>query len=213
MGLMWNWLEGGMSMPGGDTWGRRLTTWVGYHLAAHRRGVSIHRTCRIHPEARICARKGRLTIGKRCLVAMGAIVQGNVTIGDDCSVQAYCNLVGYGDAGDARGPIIIGNHVRIASHTVMIATNHRFDDPSKPIHGQGMNPGPIVIEDDVWIGARVNVLAGVTIGRGCVIGAGAVVTKDIPPLSIAVGVPAKVIGRRGGRDDGIIAANPLENPS
>lgn len=59
-----------------------------------------------------------------------------------------------------------------------------------------MDYKPIVIEDDVWIAARVNVMAGVTIGKGSVIGAGSVVTKDIPPYSIAVGTPAKVIKKR-----------------
>jgi acetyltransferase-like isoleucine patch superfamily enzyme len=213
MGAMWNWLEGGKSMPGGGTWGQRLTAWVGYHLAAHRRNVSIDRSCLIHPEARICPRSGRIAIGRRCIVALGALIQGNVSIGDDCSVQAYGNIVGYGDADDTRGPITIGNNVRIAAFCVMISANHRFDDPDTPIRGQGMDPGPITIEDDVWIGARVNVLAGVTIGRGSVIGAGAVVTKDVPPYSVAVGVPAKVIGRRGAGDDGIIASNLLENHS
>lgn len=54
---------------------------------------------------------------------------------------------------------------------------------------------PITIEDDCWLGANVTVLPGVTIGKGCTIGAGAVVNKDVPPYSVAVGVPAKVVGK------------------
>jgi len=69
-------------------------------------------------------------------------------------------------------------------------------DISKPIAKQELKHAPIVIEDDVWIGSRVNILAGATIGHSSVIGAGSVVTKDIHPYSVAVGVPAKVIKSR-----------------
>lgn len=86
--------------------------------------------------------------------------------------------------------------INIASHGMMIAANHNFSDPEKPIYGQGLTHAPIVIKDDVWIGGRVNITAGVTIGHGAVIGGGSVVTKDIPAMSIAVGVPAKVIRMR-----------------
>ena len=60
-----------------------------------------------------------------------------------------------------------------------------------------MGSKPVTIEDDVWIGAGVRVMDGVRIGRGSVIGAGAVVTKSIPPNSVAVGMPARVVGQRG----------------
>ena len=101
-------------------------------------------------------------------------------------------LVGYPQAG-----VTIGNDVRIAAHCMMVSANHRFADPDMPIRKQGLDFGPITIEDDVWIGSRVNILAGVTVGRGSVIGAGAVVTKDVPPMSVMVGVPARKIGERG----------------
>jgi acetyltransferase-like isoleucine patch superfamily enzyme len=71
-----------------------------------------------------------------------------------------------------------------------------FTDPNKKIREQGFNFKGIRIEDDCWLGSGVKVLDRVTIGRGSIIGAGAVVTKDIPPYSIAVGVPAKVIDSR-----------------
>jgi len=61
---------------------------------------------------------------------------------------------------------------------------------------QGGEPGPVIIEDDVWIGARVIILAGVTIGTGAVIGAGSVVTRDVLPFTIVGGVPAKLIRER-----------------
>ena len=65
-----------------------------------------------------------------------------------------------------------------------------------PIYRQKAIPGKIVVGQDVWFGAGVRVMKNVTIGDGCVIGAGTVVTKDIPPYSIAVGVPARIVGSR-----------------
>ena len=105
-------------------------------------------------------------------------------------------MVGYGDPGDTEGLIKIGNNVRIAPNVMIISANHVFDNTDIPICEQGMDVKPITIEDDVWVAGRVNIMAGVTIGKGSVIGAGSVVTKDIPPYSVAVGVPAKVIKTR-----------------
>ena len=193
---LWTWLTGGMSMPQDRTLGQRLALYFGRRLAIRHRGVTAHPTCRLSPQAHIHPRNGALSIGAHTTVALGAVVQGNVTLGDHASVQAYTVLVGYGTPEHPTGQIRIGNDVRIAPHVMMIAANHVFDDPDRPIREQGLDRGPIVIEDDVWIGGRVNVTAGVTIGRGSVIGAGAVVTRDIPPYSVAVGVPAKVIKSR-----------------
>ncbi len=197
MSVLINWLERSLSTTKADTLGRRLSLWLGYKLATRHPNATIARSCQIHPEARVYPRSGRIIIGEQCSIALGALIQGNVRIGDECSVQAYGNIVGYGDPDCTEGIITIGNKVRIASHCVMVAANHRFTDPEQTIHGQGIDPAPITIEDDVWLGARVNVLAGVTIGQGSVIGAGSVVTKDIPPYSIAAGVPCKVIKQRG----------------
>ncbi|NJM72477.1 MAG: acyltransferase [Scytonema sp. RU_4_4] len=85
----------------------------------------------------------------------------------------------------------------IASHTGIYANNHNFADLTRPMKSQGVTSKGIVIENDCWLGTGVKVLDGVRIGCGSVIGAGAVVTKDIPPYSIAVGVPARVIAQRG----------------
>lgn len=90
----------------------------------------------------------------------------------------------------------IGDNVRIAAQVVIIPMNHIYEDPDTPIWKQGIRAKGIKIEDDVWIGAGAKILDGVTIGKGSVIGAGAVVTDDIPPYSVAVGVPARVIKKR-----------------
>ena len=98
--------------------------------------------------------------------------------------------------GSPVGKVKIGNNVRIASHCMILGGNHRFDDTTKPICKQGLIRRDIVIEDDVWVAGRVNIVAGVTIGHGSVIAAGAVVTKDVPPYSVVAGVPARVIKKR-----------------
>ncbi|GAB4376974.1 MAG: hypothetical protein Kow00121_25190 [Elainellaceae cyanobacterium] len=98
----------------------------------------------------------------------------------------------------AAGPadIKIGKNCMIAAHSSMYANNHIFDDPDIPINQQGVTCKGITIEDDCWLGTGVRVLDGVTIGKGSIVGAGAVVTKSIPPYSVAVGVPARVISSR-----------------
>ena len=96
----------------------------------------------------------------------------------------------------AGGPIRIGNNVAIANYVIIETTNHIFDDPNQLIHEQGVERKMVVIEDNVWLADRATVLGGVTIGTGSVIGAGSVVTRDIPPNSIAVGNPARIIRKR-----------------
>ncbi|MBF2075406.1 MAG: acyltransferase [Synechococcales cyanobacterium C42_A2020_086] len=115
---------------------------------------------------------------------------GSIEIGGNTYLGPYVCMAGPGD-------ISIGRHCMIASHCGIYANNHCFGDLDRPMSQQGVTCKGIVIEEDCWLGTGVKVLDGVTIGRGSVIGAGAVVTRDIPPYSIAVGVPAKVIQRRG----------------
>jgi acetyltransferase-like isoleucine patch superfamily enzyme len=112
-----------------------------------------------------------------------------ITIGRNCFIGEYNVMRG-------QGGIQIGNDVYTGPMVQIVAVNHVYADPDRPIRQQGVTAQGIVIEDDVWIGAGVTVVDGVTIGRGSVIGAGAVVTGDIPPYSIAVGTPAKPIKDR-----------------
>jgi len=92
-----------------------------------------------------------------------------------------------------QGGVTIGNDVLIAPLAKILAVNHVFADPSRPVIVQGITGEGIVIEDGAWIGAGAAVLDGVRIGAGAVIGANAVVTRDIPPHTLAVGIPARVI--------------------
>jgi acetyltransferase-like isoleucine patch superfamily enzyme len=103
------------------------------------------------------------------------------------------SLVGLGNV--IIGPVTIGSNVILAQHIVASGLNHNYQDITQPIHAQGVSVAPIVIGDDCWIGANAVVTAGVKIGKHSVVAAGAVVTKDIPPYSIAVGNPCRVIKR------------------
>jgi acetyltransferase-like isoleucine patch superfamily enzyme len=86
----------------------------------------------------------------------------------------------------------------VAGHTSINTVSHRADRCDMPINDQPVVIDPVIIEDDVWIGLNAVILQGVTIGRGSIVGAGAVVNRSIPPWSVAVGVPARVVGRRKG---------------
>jgi acetyltransferase-like isoleucine patch superfamily enzyme len=94
----------------------------------------------------------------------------------------------------------IGDGVYTGTHVQIAAVNHVYSDPDKFIKDQGITAQGIRIEDDVWLGSTVVVVDGVTIGKGSVVGAGAVVTKDLPPYSVAVGVPAKIVKDRRDAD-------------
>lgn len=91
------------------------------------------------------------------------------------------------------GPVTIGNNVILAQNIVMSGLNHNYADIHTPIYLQGETTAMITVEDDCWIGANVVVTAGVTIGKHSVVAAGAILTKSIPPYSVAVGNPARVI--------------------
>ncbi|MCD4781950.1 MAG: acyltransferase [Candidatus Omnitrophica bacterium] len=101
------------------------------------------------------------------------------------------NSILFGD-----GEIEIGAHCEIAPGVVITSRQHTFDRIDIPIRHQPSSFAKIVIENDVWIGCNASILPGVTIGKSSIIGAGAVVTRDIPAYSIAMGIPAKVIRQR-----------------
>jgi acetyltransferase-like isoleucine patch superfamily enzyme len=136
---------------------------------------------------------GRIAIGDDSLVHRGALLLcygGDIELGLNCTVNPYCILYGHGG-------LKLGDYVHIAAHVVLIPANHRFDSRTVPIASQGLEAEGIVIEDDVWIGTGARILDGCHIGRGAVVGAGAVVTRDVAPYSIIAGVPARQIGVRG----------------
>ena len=95
------------------------------------------------------------------------------------------------------GGVTIGDRVLIGHRTTIFSDEHGFDDPNQLIWYQDRKSAPIKIEDGVYLGCNVVVLAGVTIGAGAVIGASSVVSRNIPPMAIAVGAPARVVRYRG----------------
>jgi maltose O-acetyltransferase len=95
------------------------------------------------------------------------------------------------------GPLTLGDDVMMAPDVVILTQNHRFDDPTVPMLDQGYGPArEVVIEDDVWIGTNAIILPGVRLGKGSIVAAGAVVTKDVPPYAIVGGNPARLLKSR-----------------
>jgi acetyltransferase-like isoleucine patch superfamily enzyme len=126
-------------------------------------------------------------LGKKSVIESYSCINnacGDVIIGEHTRVGIHNTII---------GPVTIGSHVNIAQGVVITALNHNFANPSKLIDTQGVTTRPIIIDDDVWIGANATITPGVSIGAHSVIGAGAVVTHDIPAGSVAYGSPAKVM--------------------
>lgn len=126
--------------------------------------------------------------GASVLMHVQVLQPDNVFLGARAVVNQHCIL-------DGRDyPVRIGEDVDIAMHTHIWTLQH---DPHDDAHGT--SGGPVTVADHVWIAARATILPGVTVGRGAVVAAGAVVTHDVPSMSIVAGVPAKVVGRRRNR--------------
>ena len=159
----------------------------------NRVGVRIGRNCKIHPTVVFQQGHGDLiSIGDDVEIWPGVILApygGSIHIGDRVYIGPYSVLYG-------QGGLRVGNDTLIASHVVLIPSNHAFEKTDTPIRDQGLKNLGIDIAENCWLGARSTVLDGVHLAKGCVIGAGAVVTKSLPEGSIAVGVPARVTGNR-----------------
>ena len=126
-------------------------------------------------------------LGRYSVIESGACINnavGDVIIGDYTRIGLHNTII---------GPVNIGHHVNLAQGITVTALNHNFEDSEKRIDEQGVSTTPVVIEDDVWIGANVVILPGVRVGTHSVVAAGAVVTKEVPPHSIVAGIPAKII--------------------
>ncbi len=108
------------------------------------------------------------------------------------------SLIGELNVLRGQGGITIGDRVYTAPMVQMLAVNHVFDDPTRPMVEQGITAEGIVVEDDVWIGAGAIITDGVRICKGAVVAAGAVVTQDVPPYTVVGGVPAKALRKIDG---------------
>ncbi|MFI4860484.1 MAG: acyltransferase [Phycisphaerales bacterium JB063] len=143
----------------------------------------------------VVLRKRRMIdLAPQCELMQGVIIHAHrarVSIGRRSQINPYTVI--YGGSG-----VSIGDDVMIAPHCVLAAGNHDHHQTDQPMRtAPSISRGPIVIEHDVWVGAHCTITDGVTIGRGAVVGANSVVTKDVPAYAVVAGVPARVIGRRG----------------
>lgn len=131
-----------------------------------------------------------VSVGDNVTLYNGTYIQPcgkEVVIGSNTHFAPYCVLY---------GPLSVGNNCAIAAHVVLACVAHSHLDSETPIVEQPVDQRKITIEDNVWIGANAVITPGITIGTGSIIGAGAVVTKDVEPYSIMGGVPAKLIRKR-----------------
>ena len=146
--------------------------------------TEIGERCFVAPSAAVYP--DRLLLGPDSYIAAHAYVTGDIRTGSDCTLNPFTTV---------RGTVRLGDGVRIGAHSSLLGFNHATET-DRPIHLQPHTSLGISVGDDVWIGSHVVVLDGVDIGDHCIIGAGAVVTKDIPAWSVAVGNPARVIRDR-----------------
>ncbi|MFF1831756.1 acyltransferase [Paenarthrobacter sp. NPDC058040] len=145
--------------------------------------TSVGDNCTIAPTVQFMSGEDRpIRIGDRTNIYRGTEITGPVTIGSGCLV----NRDGY-----LRSNTTLGDNVMVGPFTRFVTDSHEIGPSSK--RGGANKWPPITVGDGTWIGASVTILGGVTIGKGCIIAAGAVVTADIPDNSLAGGVPAKVI--------------------
>ena len=140
-----------------------------------------------------CEEEPAITVGDRVVISNGCVIQaktGPLDIGDNCDIGAHTII-------SSISRIKLAPSVLIAGNCYIGGARYHLEDREIPIMDQGIySRGPISIGEGTWIGASATILDGVSIGRGCVIGAGSLVTANIPDYSIAVGVPARVIRTR-----------------
>ena len=154
-------------------------------------GVGIGRNATLR--ANTAANPG-IALGQGVAINDAVVINANrgfVTLGERSWLGPFCFVCG-------NGGVTIGRNVLIAGHSTINTVSHTTQRCDIPINDQPVLTDPVVIEDDCWIGLNAVILQGVTLGRGCIVGAGAVVTRSIPSWSIAMGVPARVVGRRKG---------------
>jgi len=127
-------------------------------------------------------------MGENVNIEKGAYFSPDISIGNNSGIGIRCELY---------GPISIGDNVLMAPEVVIYTVNHKHNNLKLPIIEQGNDEiKPVKIGNNVWIGRRAIILPGVSIGDGCIIGAGAVVSKSIESNSVAVGTPARIVKKR-----------------
>ena len=189
-GLWWSWRLGRCGFP--FFVGRRVQI-------LHARQLRVGRSVTLGDDVRIDAlSRGGVTLGDNVRIAAFTVIEATGVIarlGEGFEIGANSNLGHFSYVG-AAGGVQIGQGVLIGQRVSFHSENHVFDRPDIPIKAQGVTQRGIVIEDDCWLGAGAVFLDGVTVGRGSVIAAGSVVTKDVAAYSVMAGVPAKLVRSR-----------------
>jgi acetyltransferase-like isoleucine patch superfamily enzyme len=143
--------------------------------------------------------KRGIRFGHRCTVGRYATIRPTNVLfrepGEGLEMGDHSNIGPYSYIG-CSGFIKIGSNVMMGPRVTLIAENHNFDSTETTMKSQGVKREPITIEDDCWLGAGCMITAGVTVGKGSIIAAGAVVTKDVEAYSIVGGIPARLIRKR-----------------
>jgi acetyltransferase-like isoleucine patch superfamily enzyme len=158
-------------------------------------GGYLGRNAKIYEGVKLASKKGcPIHIGDNVSIEKGVVMStsesGKISMGNNVYIGEYSILT-------SNKEIEIGNNVLISPHNDIVDFNHIYKDISRPVNEQGISAKKITIEEDVWIGSGCKILMGVTIGKGAVVGAGSIVTKDISPCHVVVGNPAKTIKVRG----------------
>lgn len=178
-----------MTIPG------LIQRWRRFKLA--RRGLRLDRSCYVGPGVSvgpdmIQRLRGEIEVGQECEMNQGVELNpwgGKIKLGRRVWLGPYAVIYGHGG-------VEIGEQTLISMHVSILSSDHFIPERAKMIRNCEDVLKPTKIGKDVWIGANAVILGGVTIGDGCVIGAGAVVTKDLPAYSVAMGVPARVVRTR-----------------
>jgi acetyltransferase-like isoleucine patch superfamily enzyme len=156
--------------------------------------VHLSSTAMIQTSSDGCRFGGSILISDGVTISDGVIIAtygGTIAIEPNVYIGPYCILYGHGG-------LTIGRDTMIGAHTVMVPANHGFGRIEMPMNVQPLTKEGITVAEDVWIGANCSILDDVRIGKGAVIGAGSVVTKDIEAYGVAFGVPAFVVRSRRG---------------
>ena len=190
-GLLWRWRF--RKIKGLLFVGKNVTLRQAHHIQAGKNFI-----LQDHCEVNGLSEKGlifgdKVTIGSFAIIRPTNIYGGEPGIG--LKMGNNSNIGPYAYIG-CSGYIEIGNNVMISPRVSIYSENHNFTDTALPMIQQGVSRSFVKIEDDCWIAANSVILAGVTIGRGSVVAAGSIVTKDVPPFSIVAGNPAKIIKSR-----------------
>ena len=166
----------------------RILSWFLYHYFASHLPVSNLPFGKISKNIRyFLVKRIFKECGKNVNVERHAYFQNgfNIEIGDNSGIGVNAHL---------PNNIIIGDNVLMGPDVIVIPSSHRYQKKDKLIREQGYeDPGVVIIEDDVWVGARVLIIGNIRIQKGAVLGAGSVVTKDVEPYAVVAGVPAKII--------------------